>query len=333
MRLLILGGSDAGTMAALQARALDPVAEVTMVVADRYPNFSVCGLPFYVSREVEDWQALAHRTTAEIAAHGIELLLDHVATLLDPRRKEVWVRDPAGHDQALPYDTAIIATGARPRTTGIAGMQLSGVYPLHTMEDGFRVRAHLDAGHVERAVIVGAGYIGLEMADAFVHRGVHVTLVSRPPTVMPSVDASLGELIHHELDRQGVDVLTGVDVSQIVAHDGGLEVRGTAGFSRRANVVLVGGGVEPNSDVAQAAGVATGIHGAIRVDRRMRTNVPDVLAAGDCVETWHRVLEKPTYLPLGTTAHKQDAWRGKRRWAGIANSRARCEPRSSRSLT
>jgi NADPH-dependent 2,4-dienoyl-CoA reductase/sulfur reductase-like enzyme len=199
----------------------------------------------------------------------------------------------------------VIATGARPRTTGIEGIQLPGVYPLHTMEDSFRVREKLDAGGLERAVIVGAGYIGLEMADAFVHRGLRVTLVSRSPTVMPSIDASLGEVVRRELEQHGVEVATGVEVAEIAGHEGALEVRGGSGFHRRADLVLVGGGVEPNSDLARAAGVATGVRGAIRVDRRMRTNIPGVLAAGDCVETWHRVLQKPTYLPLGTTAHKQ----------------------------
>jgi NADPH-dependent 2,4-dienoyl-CoA reductase/sulfur reductase-like enzyme len=263
------------------------------------------GLPFYVSREVEDWQALAHRTADELAAHGIELRLDLTATQLDPSRKRLRVRDHAGHERTLGYDTAIIATGARPRTAGIAGMELAGVYLLHTMDDSFRIRTRLDSGDVERVVIVGAGYIGLEMADAFVHRGIRVTLVSRPPTVMPNVDASLGELVRAELERHGVDVVTNVDVREIVPRDGQVDVRGTSGFSRGADIVLVGGGVEPNADLARAAGIATGVRGAIRVDRQMQTNVPDVLAAGDCVETWHRVLQTPTYLPLGTTAHKQ----------------------------
>jgi NADPH-dependent 2,4-dienoyl-CoA reductase/sulfur reductase-like enzyme len=304
-QLLIIGGNDAGMMAALRARELDPAVRVTMMLADRYPNFSICGLPFYVSREVEDWRALAHRPAEEITRQGVELLLDHLATQVNPRAKEVLVRDGAGQERALRYDTVVIATGARPRTTEIQGIQLPGVYPLHTMEDSFRVREKLDAGGVERAVIVGAGYIGLEMADAFVHRGLRVTLVSRPTTVMPSVDPRLGEIVRSELERHGVEVVTGIEIGEITERDGALEVRGVSGLHRRADLVLVGGGVEPNTDLARAAGVATGERGAIRVDSRMRTNVLDVLAAGDCVETWHRVLQKPTYLPLGTTAHKQ----------------------------
>jgi NADPH-dependent 2,4-dienoyl-CoA reductase/sulfur reductase-like enzyme len=304
-RVVVIGGSDAGVMAALHARNIDRGAEVTMILADGYPNFSICGLPFYVSGEVEDWRALAHRTTEEIAREGVEVLVEHVATSLDPTAKAIVTRDGTGQERVLRYDTAVVATGARPRGTGILGTALSGVHPLHTMADSFRVRSQLDAGAVERAVIVGAGYIGLEMADALVHRGVRVTLVGRTATVMPSVDASLGAIVHSELERHGVQVATGVDVVDIGSHGPALEVRGTGGFAREADLVLVAGGVGPNAELAEAAGVQNGIRGAIKVDRRMRTNVADVLAAGDCVETWHRILQRPTYLPLGTTAHKQ----------------------------
>ena len=316
-RLLIVGGSDAGVMAALRARQLDDEVQVTMALADRYPNFSVCGLPFYVSGEVEDWQALAHRTIGELRQHRIELLLEHVATRIDPAAKQVVLRDRAGHEHPEVYDTVVIATGARPRIEGFRGIDARGVYPLHTMEDSFRVRERIDAGGVGHTVIVGAGYIGLEMADAFAHRGLGITIVGRPRTVMPTVDEALGNVIRDELDKHGVEVVTGVDVTEIGEHDGAPEVRGARGFRRRTDLVLVGGGVEPNTDLARAAGVAVGVRGAIRVDRLMRTNLPDVLAAGDCVETWHRVLGKPTYLPLGTTAHKQGRVAGETAVGGV----------------
>lgn len=303
-RILVVGGSDAGVMAALRARELDADAEVAMVLADRFPNFSVCGIPFHVSREVDDWRSLAHRSADEIARHGVELLLEHLATRLDPAAKTLLVRDGSGLERSLRYDAVVIATGARPRTGGIRGVELPGVCTVHTMSDSLRVRSRLDAGGVGRAVIVGAGYIGLEMADALTRRGVRVTLVARTPTVMPSVDASLGQLIRGELEHHGVEVVTGTEVNAIADSGGSLEVR-AAGFSRVADLVLVAGGVEPNSDLARAAGIVTGVRGAIRVDKQMRTAAPDVLAAGDCVETWHRLLGRSVYLPLGTTAHKQ----------------------------
>jgi NADPH-dependent 2,4-dienoyl-CoA reductase/sulfur reductase-like enzyme len=236
-RLLVVGGSDAGVMAAFRACQLDPSVRVTMVVADRYPNFSICGLPFYVSREVEDWRSLAHRTIDEITRHGVEILVEHIATRLDPKAKEVVVRDNSGRERRLSYDIIVIATGARPRTTDIEGIQQAGVYPLHTMEDSFAVRQRLDAGSIERAIIVGAGYIGLEMADAFVHRGLRVTLVSRTPTVMPTIDADLGVIVRRELERHGVEVLTGADVNEIAVRDGALEVHGSLGLRRQTDLV------------------------------------------------------------------------------------------------
>jgi NADPH-dependent 2,4-dienoyl-CoA reductase/sulfur reductase-like enzyme len=153
--------------------------------------------------------------------------------------------------------------------------------------------------------IVGGGYIGLEMAEAFTARGLSVTLVEQAPAVMPTVDQELGELLAHELRRHEVQVVNDVTIKAIHHQAGGLTVAGEPDFTATADLVLVVVGVRPDTDLAVAAGAETGVRGALRVDRRMRTNVPDVLAAGDCVETWHRLLEAPAYLPLGTTAHKQ----------------------------
>jgi NADPH-dependent 2,4-dienoyl-CoA reductase/sulfur reductase-like enzyme len=144
------------------------------------------------------------------------------------------------------------------------------------------------------------------LAEAFCARGLAVTLVEQAPAVMPTVDLELGRLVGEELGRHDVQVVNDVTVKAIHHHDaGGLTVAGEPDFAASADLVLVVVGVRPDTQLAVAAGVQTGVRGAIRVDRQMRTNLPDVLAAGDCVETWHRLLERPTYLPLGTTAHKQ----------------------------
>jgi NADPH-dependent 2,4-dienoyl-CoA reductase/sulfur reductase-like enzyme len=159
---------------------------------------------------------------------------------------------------------------------------------------------------VHEAAIVGSGYIGLEMADALTHRGVQVNLFGRAETVLPTVDQSLGNLVADELRRHDVTVHAGVAVEAIErGPDDRLVVRGAGGILSAADLVLVAAGVVPNARLAVEAGIETGEKGAIRVDRGMRTNVADVFAAGDCVETWHRVLQSSTYLPLGTTAHKQ----------------------------
>jgi len=331
MHLLIIGGSDGGIAAALRARELDPAVEVTVVVADAFPNFSICGLPYYLSGDVPDWRDLAHRTSADLEAAGLRLLLDHTAQAIDPAAKQVIVTSQHGERQ-LGYDRLVIGTGAVPVRPPIDGLDLPGVHVLHTMADTFRLHQAL-TGDTRSAIIVGGGYIGLEMAEAFTARGLAVTLVEQAPAVMPTVDPELGELFGHELRRHDVQVVNDVTVKAIHRDTGGLTVAGEPDFAATADLVLVVVGVRPDTDLAVAAGVATGVRGAIRVDRRMRTNLPDVLAAGDCVETWHRLLQQPTYLPLGTTAHKQAASPAKRLSAAAPSSRDRWAPRSSRSST
>ena len=303
MRLLAIGGSDAGIAAALRARELDTSVEVTVVVADAFPNFSICGLPYYLSGDVPDWRDLAHRTTTDLEDAGIELLLDHTARAIDPAGKQVTVTSQCGERQ-LGYDRLVIGTGAVPVRPPIDGLDLPGVHVLHTMADTFALHQALTAG-ARSAVIVGGGYIGLEMAEAFYARGLEVTVVEQAPAVMPTVDLELGRLLGEELSRHDVQVVNDVTVKAIHHEVDGLTVAGQPDFAVTVDLVLVVVGVRPDTELAVAAGVQTGVRGALRVDRRMRTNLPDVLAAGDCVETWHRLLNEPTYLPLGTTAHKQ----------------------------
>jgi NADPH-dependent 2,4-dienoyl-CoA reductase/sulfur reductase-like enzyme len=304
MRLVVIGGSDAGIAAALRARELDPAVEATVVVADAFPNFSICGLPYYLSGDVPDWRDLAHRTATDLQQAGLQLLLDHTARAIDPAAKQVTVTSQHGGERQLGYDQLVIGTGAVPVRPPIDGLDLPGVHVLHTMGDTFALHQALTAG-ARSAVIVGGGYIGLEMAEAFTARGLDVTVVEQAPAVMPTVDVELGRLLGEELRRHGAHVVNDVTVKAIHRDAGGLTVAGEPDFAVTAELVLVVVGVRPDTDLAVAAGLQTGVRGALRVDRHMRTNLPDVLAAGDCVETWHRLLDRPAYLPLGTTAHKQ----------------------------
>jgi len=304
--LLIIGGSDAGISAALRAREVNPAVEVTVVVADRFPNYSICGLPFYLSGEIPDWHNLAHRKANDITREGINLLMDHTARAIDPAAKTVSVVDREGQSSQASYDKLVIGTGAVPASPAIAGLDLPGVFLLRTMADGFAVHEYLTAQEPESAVIVGAGYIGLEMADALTHRGLDVTVVEYFDSVLTTLDPALGAIVGAELQRHGVKVSTGVAVEAIEQQPGGtLAVNGSNHFHTRAGIVLVATGVRPEATLAASAGVQTGLRGAIQVSRTMETNLPDVYAAGDCVETWHHVLDRYVYLPLGSTAHKQ----------------------------
>ena len=196
MKLLIIGGSDAGISAALRARELAPETDITVVLADEFPNYSICGLPFFLSGETPEAKQLAHRTEFE----GIRLLKNHVAVRLEPKSSTVVVRDPEGRGIELTYNPLILGTGAKPVTPPISGFQTPGVYPLHTMEHSFSIRRHLEEKHPRSAVVVGAGYIGVEMADALTVRGLDVTLIGKNKAVLPTLDADLGALMKRNSD-------------------------------------------------------------------------------------------------------------------------------------
>ena len=336
MHVVMIGGSDAGISAALRARELDPAADLTVVLEDAYPNFSICGIPYYVSGEVGHWRNLAHRTIADLEAAGMRLRTDTTGRRIDVPGRKVLVSTADGGEELLSYDKLVIGTGAvpvRPPITGLSGPGAlgpgDGVHLLHSMGDTFAVMATLEQAAPASAVIVGAGYIGLEMADALTVRGLQVTQMEQLPEVLPTVDPELGALVHAELATRGVEVLTGTTVRAISkvppGGTGRLEVAaagpGGATATRSADMVLVVVGVRPETTLATDAGVTLGVRGAIAVDPGMRTNLPDIYAAGDCAITHHRLLGV-TYLPLGTTAHKQgrvageNALGGNRQFAG-----------------
>jgi NADPH-dependent 2,4-dienoyl-CoA reductase/sulfur reductase-like enzyme len=334
MHIVAVGGSDAGISAALRAREVDPGTEVTVVVADAYPNFSICGIPYYVSGEVTHWRNLAHRTYADLEAAGMRLRLEATARKVDVAGRMLHLTGPDGAaEDAMPYDRLVIGTGAVPVRPPIAGLDglgpADGVHLLHSMGDTFAVMRTLEETGTGSAVIVGAGYVGLEMAEALSERGLAVTQLERLPEVLPTVDADLGALVRAQLDGHGVTVHAGTDVKRIARAEAGaperLRVDAVTSYGEpvcvHAGLVLVVTGVRPETDLAVSAGASLGARGAIQVDRAMRTGLPDVYAAGDCVITHHRLLGE-TYLPLGTTAHKQgrvageNAAGGRREFAG-----------------
>jgi NADPH-dependent 2,4-dienoyl-CoA reductase/sulfur reductase-like enzyme len=333
MHLVMIGGSDAGISAALRARELDPAAEVTVVVADAYPNFSICGIPYYVSGEVTHWRNLAHRTTADLEATGMRLRLDTTARRIDVPGRKLPVTTSGGAEELISYDKLIVGTGAVPVRPPITGLDqlgpADGVHLLHSMGDTFALMRTLEETSPATAVIVGAGYIGLEMTDALTTRGIHVTQMEQLPEVLPTVDPALGTHVRAQLTGHGADVLTSTTVQELSRAEPGQHGRlrvtaTTAGgepVTRLADLVLVVTGVRPDTELAAEAGARLGHRRAIAVDRGMRTSLPDVLAAGDCVVTHHRLLGE-TYLPLGTTAHKQgrvageNALGGTRQYAG-----------------
>ena len=283
-------------------------------------------------QRVSTGQALVPRQTGSVQGGS----LGTTARRIDVPGRKLLVTSAGGGEELLSYDKLLVGTGAvpvRPPIRGLTGPGAlgpsDGVHLLHSMGDTFAVMATLEQAAPASAVIVGAGYIGLEMADALTVRGLQVTQLEQLAEVLPTVDPQLGALVHAELAARGVQVLTGTTVQAITraapGQAGRLHVQATApdgpAVTRTADMVLVVAGVRPETTLAAEAGARLGVKGAIAVDRGMRTNLPDVLAAGDCVITHHRLLGE-TYLPLGTTAHKQgrvageNALGGHRQFAG-----------------
>jgi len=315
---LIIGASDAGISAALRIKEIRPDSAVKVIDADYYPNFSICGLPFLISSEVSDWRKLAHRTIPEIEKNGIQLLLGKKIKFINPQKRIIAYAEQNGAFSELIYDRLLLATGGISLIPQIKGVENEGVFFLRWIGDGLKIQKYLSQHQVKSAAVIGGGYIGMEMADALVKRGIQVTVLEYAPSVLTTLDAELASYIKKELEKNDVIVKTHHEVKEIIRSNNGLFIINKRGENLSADLVIVAAGVKPNISIAATAGVALGISGAINVNRQMKTNLPDIYAAGDCAETWHRIMRKNVYLPLGSTSHKQGRIAGENMAGGDA---------------
>ncbi|MEA2192864.1 MAG: hypothetical protein QOI73_2985, partial [Solirubrobacteraceae bacterium] len=304
-RLIVVGGVAAGMSAAARAKRLEPDLDVTVYERSGHCSYTACGLPYHVSGVIADHRALVMRTPDEFARDGIAVRVRHEVTAIDARARTLSVRElDGGRERSESWDALVLAMGARPAGTDLPGAQLPGTFTLRTIEDARAIRAWIDEHGARRAVVVGGGYIGLEMAEALRARDLETTVVEREPRLLTLVDADVAQTIAAELERQGIDVRCGARVEEIA---GDARVRRVVadGEPIAADIVVIGIGVRPDSGLAAAAGIALGPHRAIAVDARMRTSADGVWAAGDCCETRHLLHDGPAWIPLGTTANKQ----------------------------
>lgn len=301
MRAVIVGG-DAGGMAAVSPlRALQPDAEVIAFERTRWTSYSACGIPFHVSGKVAGGvDRLVARSPEQHRANGIDLRVGHEVVELDLDRGEVVVAPAGGDHYRLGFDRLLLGVGARPIRPPLPGIDLPFVHGVQTLDDAIRLRAIAEQPGCPQIVIVGGGYIGLEMAEAYIETGCRATIVERAPQVLGLLDAELAELVTDALRARRIEVRTGVEV---LGFDDGV-VR-TDGGDLPADLVVLGLGVRANSDLARDAGIELGVAGAIRVDDRQRTSHDAVWAAGDCTASRHLVSGRPVYMPLGTYANKQ----------------------------
>ena len=307
-RLVVIGGDAAGMSAASQARRRRPPDDLAITVFERSPHasYAACGIPYFVGQVVERAQSLIARTPEAFAKQSIELHTRHEAQEIDLERRRVLIQPlDGGAPRWEPFDHLLIATGAVPIRPPVPGIEASGIYGVSTLESGIAVREAVDREGPRRAVIVGGGYIGLEMAEALVLRGLEVSLVEKEPQVMNTLDEDMAALVAQALREAGVRLYLGEALTGFETTNGRLQAVVTEARTLPADIVVLGLGVRPNTELARAAGIPLGVRDAIVVNRRMQTKVPGVWAAGDCAQSFHLVRQEPTFIALGTVANKQ----------------------------
>ena len=305
-RLLVIGSDAGGMTAAAQARRRRSRDELAIVGFDRGPHTSVstCGIPFYVGDLIHEPDQLIVRTVEEFRAAGIDVHVEHEVTVIDVAQRRLHVRGPDG-ERVEPFDQLVIATGATPRRPELPGVRAQGVFGVQTLRDGIALRTAVDAG-AQRAVVVGGGYIGLEMAEALHRRGLKVCVLDRAEQPMNGLDPDMGALVADAMRALGIEVHLHVQVDAFASDDDGrVDAVHTSAGVFPADFVVLGLGVQPRSDLAAAAGIAIGETGGIVTDSRMATSVDGIWAAGDCVEMTHRITGRPVAIALGTHANKQ----------------------------
>ena len=308
-RLVVIGGDAAGMSAASAARRQRGRDELEIVAFERgnYTSYSACGIPYFVGRDVAEATDLIARTPQQFRDnHDIDARTGHEVLDIDLDRRAVLVRElAAGRETWEGFDQLMIATGAVPVRPLLPGIGARGIHGVQTLDDGLALRAALERDRPKRAVVVGAGYIGLELAEALCAWGVEITVIGRGLAPLPALDPDMGGLVATAMDGFGMQLRLDETVTSFDIHDGKVTAVVTDRATVPTDLVILGLGVAPNTALAAQARIPLGATGAIAVDQRLRTGIEGVWAAGDCVEKFHRVSRRHVRMPLGTHANKE----------------------------
>ena len=304
MHLLVIGGVAAGTKVAAKYKRLDRAAQVTVLSKSQDISYAGCGLPYYVGGMIESREELIVSTPAKYSAlTGVEVLTGREVVSLDPQGRTAVARNLAtGEEETYAYDACVIAVGASPSVPPVPGVDLPGVFTVRTPDDAQHIRTFVDSRQARRAVVVGGGFIGLEMAENLKDRGLAVTVVDMAPQLLPNIfDPEMALYLRRHLQKQGVQVLTSVVVERLEGGEAVTGVKTGAGLLP-ADVVILSAGIRPNTAFLKDTGLAME-KGAILTDDQGRTNLPDIYAAGDCAMVHNRITGKSAWSPMGSTAN------------------------------
>jgi NADPH-dependent 2,4-dienoyl-CoA reductase/sulfur reductase-like enzyme/rhodanese-related sulfurtransferase len=305
-KLVIVGGVAGGATAAARARRLDESATITVFERGHEVSFANCGLPYHVGGEIARREALLVMPKAALARRfNLDLRTRTEVTRINVATRHVSARDlDRGREYEVPYDSLLLSPGAVALIPPLPGCDHPRIYTLRNLEDLDRIYAAVGA-HARTAVVVGGGFIGLEMVENLHRRGLALTLVERLPQVMPPLDPEVAERLHQELRAQRIELLLSSGVTQFADADGRVSVRLSDDSSRTADLVILAVGVQPESDLARTAGLTLTPRGAIVVDEFLRTSDPHIYAVGDAVETHDPILGGQTVIPLAGPANRQ----------------------------
>lgn len=302
MKIAIIGAVAAGTSAAAKARRNDENARITIYEMDEHISYSGCGLPYYIGGEVANIDDLIPRDAAFFKSkYNVDIHTAHEVMSIDAAKKELAVKNRAdGSVSTDSYDVLVLATGASAVVPPIAGVSGDHVFILRTPCHAVAIKEYMQSNKPRRAAVIGSGFIGLEMAENLARAGLAVTVVEKLPHICLSLDSDMSGYLHQYLVQKGINVIAGrtaveITGSSVILDDGGVV---------ESDIVILAAGVRPNVKLAKEIGIALGPTGAIKVDRKMRTNLPGVYACGDCAESWSVFDGTPLYRPLGSTANK-----------------------------
>jgi NADPH-dependent 2,4-dienoyl-CoA reductase/sulfur reductase-like enzyme len=321
-KFVVIGGVAAGMSAASRAKRNKPGMEVTVLERGDFVSYGSCGLPYFVSDLVKNVQGLVVYDAAFFKEkRGIHVLTRHEATRIDRRSKAVFARSlEKGEEIMMSYDKLAMCTGASSVRPELPGVNLKNVFVIRTAEDGVILKNFITETNPMMVVIIGAGLIGLEMAEALRVRGLDVAVIKRPGgNILKMFDDDMAELVEGELRQNGVDLVKNAVIQGFEGDtDGKVRLVVLEGKSYPADLVLLATGSRPNSALAREAGLEVALNGTVVVDERMQTSDPDIFAAGDCVGQKHLITGKDVYIPRGTTANKQGRVAGENASGGNA---------------
>ena len=308
MKIVIIGGVAAGAKAAAKSRRLLPDAEIELYTDDTHISYSSCGLPYYIEGNFEDYEQLLVRSPEDFENQGIRVFLRHKVTRIMPKYNQILIEDLDNEVAKIAnYDKLIIATGARPFIPDIKNINLKNIFTLRKIEDGINIKTKVLES--KKAVIIGGGYIGLELLEAFVRQNLHVVLFEHNPRIMKHFDEDMSELIYSQLTDNSngrFEINISESVTEFIGdYDGVKTVRTSSGKEIEADFVVVASGVRPNSEIAGNAGIELGAMNAIKVNDKMQTSVENIYACGDCCEDHLIVSDSKVWIPLGSTANKE----------------------------